>query len=188
MSTALHVLAVFRNGRDIRPDAEDVGRHGHADAGQTWGRSRASRSRCRGMLAPTVDLGELDKRITDLRAVAPMAGTHASMLRYDDQTLEVPARDDRDGSRASAARCWPPSWDCLKHRPRSSRPPVPLKSRSAWPAALRSRRPRCRRWPQCRRASASRRRIGTLACRRCVESGAWWHTCRTSSPGLRRGR
>jgi hypothetical protein len=41
------------------------------------------------MLAPTVDLGELDKRITDLRAVAQWLELNASMLRTTIQTLEV---------------------------------------------------------------------------------------------------
>jgi hypothetical protein len=41
------------------------------------------------MLAPTVDLGELDKRITDLRAVAQWLDLNASMLRATIQTLEV---------------------------------------------------------------------------------------------------
>jgi hypothetical protein len=41
------------------------------------------------MLAPTVDLGELDKRIADLRAVAQWLELNASMLRTTIQTLEV---------------------------------------------------------------------------------------------------
>lgn len=42
-----------------------------------------------GMLAPTVDLGELDKRIADLRAVEQWLELNASMLRTTIQTLEV---------------------------------------------------------------------------------------------------
>jgi hypothetical protein len=42
-----------------------------------------------GMLAPTVDLNELDKRIADLRAVAQWLELNASMLRTTIQTLEV---------------------------------------------------------------------------------------------------
>lgn len=41
------------------------------------------------MLAPTVDVGELDKRIADLRAVAQWLELNASMLRTTIQTLEV---------------------------------------------------------------------------------------------------
>jgi hypothetical protein len=41
------------------------------------------------MLAPTVDLGELDKRIADLRAVEQWLELNASMLRTTIQTLEV---------------------------------------------------------------------------------------------------
>ena len=41
------------------------------------------------MLAPTVDLGELDKRIADLRAVEHWLELNASMLRTTIQTLEV---------------------------------------------------------------------------------------------------
>lgn len=42
-----------------------------------------------GMLAPTVDLAELDKRIADLRAVEQWLELNASMLRTTIQTLEV---------------------------------------------------------------------------------------------------
>ena len=41
------------------------------------------------MLAPTVDVGELDKRIADLRAVAQWLELNASVLRTTIQTLEV---------------------------------------------------------------------------------------------------
>jgi hypothetical protein len=41
------------------------------------------------MLAPTVDLGELDKRIADLRAVAQWLELNANVLRATIQTLEV---------------------------------------------------------------------------------------------------
>lgn len=41
------------------------------------------------MLAPTVDINELDKRIADLRAVAQWLELNASMLRTTIQTLEV---------------------------------------------------------------------------------------------------
>lgn len=41
------------------------------------------------MLAPTVDLGELDKRIADLRAVGQWLELNANMLRTTIQTLEV---------------------------------------------------------------------------------------------------
>jgi len=41
------------------------------------------------MLAPTVDVNELDKRIADLRAVAQWLELNASMLRTTIQTLEV---------------------------------------------------------------------------------------------------
>jgi hypothetical protein len=42
-----------------------------------------------GMLAPTVDLAELDQRITDLRAVEKWLEINAGMLRTTIQTLEV---------------------------------------------------------------------------------------------------
>jgi hypothetical protein len=41
------------------------------------------------MLAPTIDIGELDKRIADLRAVEQWLELNASMLRTTIQTLEV---------------------------------------------------------------------------------------------------
>ncbi len=41
------------------------------------------------MLAPTVDIGELDKRIADLRAVEQWLELNANMLRTTIQTLEV---------------------------------------------------------------------------------------------------
>jgi hypothetical protein len=41
------------------------------------------------MLAPTIDVNELDKRIADLRAVAHWLELNASMLRTTIQTLEV---------------------------------------------------------------------------------------------------
>jgi len=41
------------------------------------------------MLAPTVDVGELDKRIAELRAVEKWLELNASMLRTTIQTLEV---------------------------------------------------------------------------------------------------
>jgi hypothetical protein len=41
------------------------------------------------MLAPTVDVGELDKRIADLRAVEQWLELNANMLRTTIQTLEV---------------------------------------------------------------------------------------------------
>ena len=42
-----------------------------------------------GMLAPTVDVDELDKRIADLRAVQQWLELNAAMLRTTIQTLEV---------------------------------------------------------------------------------------------------
>jgi hypothetical protein len=41
------------------------------------------------MIAPTVDIGELDKRIADLRAVEQWLELNAGMLRTTIQTLEV---------------------------------------------------------------------------------------------------
>ncbi|HXF45117.1 MAG TPA: PhaM family polyhydroxyalkanoate granule multifunctional regulatory protein [Burkholderiaceae bacterium] len=41
------------------------------------------------MLVPTLDIGELDKRIADLRAVEQWLAANANMLRASIQTLEV---------------------------------------------------------------------------------------------------
>ena len=74
--------------RDDGFHAEGVGWHGYATPGNL-APIAGMPQRVPGMLAPTVDVDELDKRIADLRAVQQWLELNAAMLRTTIQTLEV---------------------------------------------------------------------------------------------------
>jgi hypothetical protein len=141
------------------------------------------------MITPTLDIGELDKRIADLRAVEQWLNLNATMLRTSIQTLEVqrntiatlksfggnvlaslnPGRETAaspggaSGMADVAAGAWPPE---RKRRPTAKAPaaaPPPDVPPPA-PAAAPARKARARRAPETAPASAPLP----------INAGAWW--------------
>ena len=141
------------------------------------------------MITPTLDIGELDKRIADLRAVEQWLNLNATMLRTSIQTLEVQRNTiatlksfggnvlaslsagretaatpgGAAGTADMAAGAWPPE----RKRPPTAKAPAtapPPDVPPAAPAAAPARKARARRAPDTAPASAPLP----------INAGAWW--------------
>lgn len=128
------------------------------------------------MLAPTVDLGELDKRITDLRAVAQWLELNASMLRTTIQTLEVQRATIATLKGISGAML-APIMGLSETSPTSSRPPVPPEVKFGLAAAAAQPVPE----PAPLAAKPARKRKlpehqGPSLADDALNPAAWWHT------------
>src|SRR5512139_2061869 len=128
------------------------------------------------MLAPTVDLGELDKRITDLRAVAQWLELNASMLRTTIQTLEVQRATIATLKGISGAML-APIMGLSETSPTSSRPPVPAEVKIGLAAA--TAQPPSE--PTSLVAKPARKRKlpahqGPSLADDALNPAAWWHT------------
>lgn len=127
------------------------------------------------MLAPTVDVGELDKRIADLRAVAQWLELNASMLRTTIQTLEVQRATIATLKGISGAMLAPilgasepartPSPFATLAEAAASRPPAPQPSTEAAPPAAQPARRRKRSAPHAPSLAED-----------ALNPAAWWHT------------
>jgi hypothetical protein len=128
------------------------------------------------MLAPTVDLGELDKRITDLRAVAQWLELNASMLRTTIQTLEVQRATIATLKGISGAML-APIMGLSEASPPSSRPPVPPEVKIGLAAAAAqppSEAPPVDTKPARKRRPATHQ--GPSLADDALNPAAWWHT------------
>lgn len=128
------------------------------------------------MLAPTVDLGELDKRITDLRAVAQWLELNASMLRTTIQTLEVQRATIATLKGISGAML-APIMGLSEASPTSSRPPVPPEVKIGLAAAAAQPPPEA---PPVAAMPARKRKPaahpGPSLADDALNPAAWWHT------------
>jgi hypothetical protein len=128
------------------------------------------------MLAPTVDLGELDKRITDLRAVAQWLELNASMLRTTIQTLEVQRATIATLKGISGAML-APIMGLSETSPTSSRPPVPPEVKFGLAAAAAQPVPEP---PPLAAKPARKRKLpehqGPSLADDALNPAAWWHT------------
>lgn len=128
------------------------------------------------MLAPTVDLGELDKRITDLRAVAQWLELNASMLRTTIQTLEVQRATIATLKGISGAML-APIMGLSETSPTSSRPPVPPEVKFGLAAAAPQPVPEP---PPLAAKPARKRKLpehqGPSLADDALNPAAWWHT------------
>ena len=126
------------------------------------------------MLAPTIDIGELDKRIADLRAVEQWLELNASMLRTTIQTLEVQRATIATLKGISGAMMAPMMG--ASPPPKSPFPPLPPEfSAAPSPAAVppapepeAEARPTRKR----RKAAAHAPSLSDDA----LNPAAWWHT------------
>lgn len=128
------------------------------------------------MLAPTVDLGELDKRITDLRAVAQWLELNASMLRTTIQTLEVQRATIATLKGISGAML-APIMGLSETSPTSSRPPVPPEVKFGLAAA--APQPVPEPPPLAAKPARKRKRPehqGPSLADDALNPAAWWHT------------
>jgi hypothetical protein len=128
------------------------------------------------MLAPTVDLGELDKRITDLRAVAQWLELNASMLRTTIQTLEVQRATIATLKGISGAML-APIMGLSETSRTSSLPPVPAEVKIGLAAAAAQPLPE----PASLAAKPARKRKlpahqGPSLADDALNPAAWWHT------------
>jgi hypothetical protein len=128
------------------------------------------------MLAPTVDLGELDKRITDLRAVAQWLELNASMLRTTIQTLEVQRATIATLKGISGAML-APIMGLSETSPTSSLPPIRPEARIDLAAAAPQPLPE----PAPLAAKPARKRKlpehqGPSLADDALNPAAWWHT------------
>ena len=128
------------------------------------------------MLAPTVDLGELDKRITDLRAVAQWLELNASMLRTTIQTLEVQRATIATLKGISGAML-APIMGLSEASPTRSLPPVPPEVKIGLAAAAAQPLPE----PAPLAAKPARKRKlpahqGPSLADDALNPAAWWHT------------
>jgi hypothetical protein len=127
------------------------------------------------MIAPTLDVGELDKRIADLRAVEQWLNLNLSMLRTTVQSLEVQRNTiatlkSFGGAVLSAGAAQPaPQPAALANWPYAAGQPMPAMPAAApiaaAPAAAPSRR---RRGPRAAAAAAA----AALP----LNPTAWWNT------------
>jgi hypothetical protein len=128
------------------------------------------------MLAPTVDLGELDKRITDLRAVAQWLELNASMLRTTIQTLEVQRATIATLKGISGAML-APIMGLSEASPANSRPPVPPEVKIGLAAAAAQPLPEpapVDTKPARKRKPATHQ--GPSLAEDALNPAAWWHT------------
>lgn len=127
------------------------------------------------MLAPTVDLGELDKRITDLRAVAQWLELNASMLRTTIQTLEVQRATIATLKGISGAML-APIMGLSETSPTRSLPSVPPDVKSGLAAAaqpLPEPAPVAAKPARTRKPAAHQ---GPSLADDALNPAAWWHT------------
>jgi hypothetical protein len=126
------------------------------------------------MLAPTIDIGELDKRIADLRAVEQWLELNASMLRTTIQTLEVQRATIATLKGISGAMMAPMMGP--PPPPRSPFPPIPPEFSAAPPPAAVAPAPE-----PAAEAMPARKRRKTPAhapsmSDDALNPAAWWHT------------
>jgi hypothetical protein len=139
------------------------------------------------MITPTLDIGELDKRIADLRAVEQWLNLNATMLRTTIQTLEVQRNtiatlksfggnlfagmNARGGGAEPAAAAipadaqdadWPPQR--LRHEQPQAVQPAPTPAATPRPA------PKARRARPSRSAKAAQAAASAMP----VNAAAWW--------------
>ncbi|HQR71793.1 MAG TPA: hypothetical protein PLE54_14380 [Burkholderiaceae bacterium] len=124
------------------------------------------------MLAPTVDINELDKRIADLRAVAQWLELNASMLRTTIQTLEVQRATIATLKGISGAMLAPIMGTAEPARPAFT-PPAPDLS-SAFAAAAKHEEPAPAEKPARKRKKPAPQ--GPSLADDALNPAAWWHT------------
>lgn len=127
------------------------------------------------MLAPTVDLNELDKRIADLRAVAQWLELNASMLRTTIQTLEVQRATIATLKGISGAMLAPIMGTAEATRTPSSRSTLAEAATGGATAAQASPEsppPASRPSPRRRRSAQQAPSLAEDA----LNPAAWWHT------------
>jgi hypothetical protein len=128
------------------------------------------------MLAPTVDLGELDKRITDLRAVAQWLELNASMLRTTIQTLEV-QRATIATLKGISGAMMAPIMGMSEPTRASSLPPMPPDVKFGMAAAAAEPPPEAAppTTKSARKRKAAAHDTPSLA-EDALNPAAWWHT------------
>jgi len=125
------------------------------------------------MIAPTLDVGELDKRIADLRAVEQWLNLNLSMLRTAVQSLEVQRNTIAtlksfggamlSTGAAQAAPVVPPNW------PYAAAQPVPPMGGGAAPVAAPP-------MPVARKRRSTRAAATAAAAALPLNPAAWWNT------------
>lgn len=126
------------------------------------------------MIAPTLDVGELDKRIADLRAVEQWLNLNLSMLRTAVQSLEVQRNTIATlksfggamlstGAAQAAAPVVPPNW------PYAAAQPVPPMGGGAATAATAPA-------PVARKRRSTRAAATAAAAALPLNPAAWWNT------------
>lgn len=118
------------------------------------------------MMVPTLDVGELDKRIADLRAVEQWLALNANMLRASIQALEVQRNTIATLKSLSGAMMMPPMMGGATTTPT----PGPAPSGAAAPPAAQPPGPR-----RTRRPSPPETRPPNLA-EMPLNPAAWWGT------------
>ena len=127
------------------------------------------------MLAPTIDVGELDKRIADLRAVEKWLELNASMLRTTIQTLEVQRATIATLKGISGAMLAP--MMASQSPSRSALPPVPPEVRAG--LATSAAQPLPEPTPPAERPARKQRSAAHQApslADDALNPAAWWHT------------
>jgi hypothetical protein len=125
------------------------------------------------MIAPTLDVGELDKRIADLRAVEQWLNLNLSMLRTAVQSLEVQRNTiatlkSFGGAMLPAAAAQAPQPPAAASWPYAAGQPMPAMPAGASPAAPPPAPARKRRSPRAAAAAAA----AALP----LNPTAWWNT------------
>ena len=132
------------------------------------------------MIAPTLDVEELDKRIADLRAVEQWLNLNLSMLRTTVQSLEVQRNTiatlkSFGGAMLSAGPTQPapgaaalPNWPYPPGQPLPAMPLAPSKGAGATTAQAPAGAPRRRRGPRAAAAAAA----AALP----LNPAVWWNT------------
>ena len=127
------------------------------------------------MLAPTIDVGELDKRIADLRAVEKWLELNASMLRTTIQTLEVQRATIATLKGISGAMLAP--MMASQSPTRSVLPPVPPEVRVGLAAS--AAQPLPEPTPPSEKPARKQRAVSQRApslADDALNPAAWWHT------------
>lgn len=127
------------------------------------------------MIAPTLDVGELDKRIADLRAVEQWLNLNLSMLRTTVQSLEVQRNTiatlkSFGGAVLSTAAMQPPPPAATANWPYAGQPMPPTHDSALAGAALSPPAPASRRRRSPRATAAA------AAAALPLNPTAWWNT------------